>query len=129
MLVEFLFFLLEFYPTLSRIPAVFAATCSRTYTIKAGDFCDKISQAQNVSTCVFDSALCYRFTPVNFFFFFWCVIVGTNSLQSTPLSLTKVALTSLRASLSASGLLARIAQPPRLSNPVIHVPGLQPRMD
>jgi LysM repeat protein len=29
---------------------VFAATCSRTYTIKAGDFCDKISQAQNVST-------------------------------------------------------------------------------
>jgi LysM repeat protein len=27
-----------------------AATCSRTYTIKQGDFCDKISEAQNVST-------------------------------------------------------------------------------
>jgi LysM repeat protein len=30
--------------------SVFATTCSRTYTIKAGDYCDKISQAQNVST-------------------------------------------------------------------------------
>lgn len=30
--------------------SVFAATCSRTYTIKAGDYCDKISQTQNVST-------------------------------------------------------------------------------
>lgn len=27
-----------------------AATCSRTYKIVQGDFCDKISQAQNVST-------------------------------------------------------------------------------
>jgi len=30
--------------------SVFAAKCSRTYEIKAGDYCDKISQAQNVST-------------------------------------------------------------------------------
>lgn len=28
----------------------FAATCSRTYTVAEGDFCDKISQSQNVST-------------------------------------------------------------------------------
>jgi LysM repeat protein len=30
--------------------SAFAATCSRTYTIVAGDYCDKISQAQKVST-------------------------------------------------------------------------------
>lgn len=60
-------FVLGIYSTLSRITAVFAATCSRTYKIKAGDYCDKISQAQNVSTCVF--ALYGRFYPVLTFFF------------------------------------------------------------
>jgi LysM repeat protein len=30
--------------------SAFAATCSRSYTIAAGDYCDKISQEQNVST-------------------------------------------------------------------------------
>ncbi|KAF9567220.1 hypothetical protein CPC08DRAFT_681548 [Agrocybe pediades] len=30
--------------------AVAASDCSRTYTIQAGDYCDKISQAHNVST-------------------------------------------------------------------------------
>ncbi|KAF8801150.1 hypothetical protein BYT27DRAFT_7174469 [Phlegmacium glaucopus] len=28
----------------------FAATCSRSYAVVAGDYCDKISQTQNVST-------------------------------------------------------------------------------
>lgn len=61
--------MLEIYSTLSRISDVFAATCSRSYTIKAGDYCDKISQTQNVSTFVFE--LYGRFYPV-LIFFFWC---------------------------------------------------------
>ncbi|KDR73151.1 hypothetical protein GALMADRAFT_72891 [Galerina marginata CBS 339.88] len=34
----------------TSFPAVIAAACTRSYTIQAGDYCDKISQAQNVST-------------------------------------------------------------------------------
>jgi len=30
--------------------SVFAAACSRDYTVKDGDICDTISQSQNVST-------------------------------------------------------------------------------
>jgi hypothetical protein len=29
-----------------------AATCTRTYTVKTGDYCDSISAANNVSTYV-----------------------------------------------------------------------------
>lgn len=32
--------------------AAAATSCVRTYTVKDGDFCDAISAAQNVSTCV-----------------------------------------------------------------------------
>lgn len=35
-----------------RFTATFAASCSRTYVVKDGDYCDKISQDQNVSTFV-----------------------------------------------------------------------------
>jgi hypothetical protein len=55
---------------LSRISDVFAATCSRSYTIKAGDYCDKISQTQHVSTFVF--ALYGRFYPVLIIFLCHC---------------------------------------------------------
>jgi len=36
--------------TLAFAQLAFAAACSRTYTVKEGDFCNKISQEQHVST-------------------------------------------------------------------------------
>ena len=63
---------------------------------------------------------------VNFFLF--VAIVGSSWLRSIAVPLTVIAQTSLLARSSASGLMAKIAQPPRLSNPVIHVPLLQLQM-
>src|SRR3984885_7753301 len=41
-----------------------AAKCTRTYTVKEGDYCDSISAAQNVSTCVSMSLFCASFSEI-----------------------------------------------------------------
>lgn len=38
--------------TSTSLLAAFAATCTRTYTVQQGDWCDTISAAHNVSTYV-----------------------------------------------------------------------------
>ena len=38
-----------------------AQDCARNYTVQPGDVCDKISAAQNVSTYVSISYLCFLF--------------------------------------------------------------------
>lgn len=53
MLVKIVY-LFGIYSTLFPVSVAFAgAACSRSYTIKEGDFCNGISNNQNVSTCVF----------------------------------------------------------------------------
>lgn len=91
MLVETFLLYFEIYSTLSRIPAIFAHTCSRTYTVKAGDYCDKISQEQNVSTFVF--ALYGRFYPVLTFFLCHCrfqlAVVNLHAINKGCSNLTE----------------------------------------
>ncbi|TFK88588.1 carbohydrate-binding module family 50 protein, partial [Polyporus arcularius HHB13444] len=50
-------------------PAAFAASCTRTYTVKEGDWCDTISAAHNVSTYQLSTvnpgidAVCHNLNP------------------------------------------------------------------
>ncbi|PPQ89824.1 hypothetical protein CVT25_007525 [Psilocybe cyanescens] len=47
---QFTRFKILIVPSILFLLAVAAADCTRSYTIQDGDYCDKISQAQNVST-------------------------------------------------------------------------------
>ena len=69
----------------SQFSVAFAASCSRKYTVKVGDFCDKISQEQHVSTCVLGPLYDGFFTHCfDFSFFLGCAIASYQLAVNNP---------------------------------------------